>query len=74
MVMGNLAWKSFDVRFGDILESFERHRSIVAIELELESKKESEERTKSQIEREKANRHRNGELFYIGEMLGQTQR
>jgi hypothetical protein len=65
MVMGNLACKSFDLRFGDILESFERHRSIIAIELELEIKKESEERIRSQIEREKAERHRNGELFYI---------
>jgi hypothetical protein len=65
MVIGNLAWKSFDLRFRDILESFERHRSIVAIELELETKKESEDRTKGQIEREKAERHRNGEIFYI---------
>jgi hypothetical protein len=67
MVVGNLAWKPFDLRFGDILESFERHRSIVASELELEiKKKESEERTRNQIEREQAERHRNGELFYNG--------
>ncbi|KAE9374279.1 hypothetical protein N431DRAFT_481528 [Stipitochalara longipes BDJ] len=59
MVMGKLAWKPFDVRFSDILASFDRHRSIIAMALHLQEKwKKSEDRVESHMERVTAEQHR----------------
>jgi hypothetical protein len=61
VVMGKLAWKPFDLRFEDILASFECHRVIIATTLRLQGKeKKSEDRLQSHIERVTAERHRIG--------------
>ncbi|CZR57679.1 uncharacterized protein PAC_07568 [Phialocephala subalpina] len=59
LVIGKLAWKPFDVRFDDILQSLEKHRETICLELHIaEMEKESEERTKDQQEWVEAQKYR----------------
>jgi hypothetical protein len=61
LVIGKLAWKPFDVRFDDILQSLEKHRETICLELHIaEMEKESEERTKDQQEWVEAQKYRTG--------------
>ena len=61
--MSELAWKPFDVRFKDIIASFEHHRSIISTTLHLKEKeKMSEDRVENHRERRTAEQHRTGKL------------